>query len=70
MPEVVGCHPVAGEADYFLEVVVPDMERYRKFLVGKLLELPIVRDVRSNIVIQSLKADTSLPLGHFGPDGT
>lgn len=65
MPEVVGCHLVAGEADYFLEVVVPDMERYQKFLVGKLLELPIVRDVRSSIAIQSLKADAPLPLGHF-----
>lgn len=66
MPEVVGCHLVAGEADYFLEVVVPDMERYQQFLVGKLLELPIIRDVRSSIAIQSLKADAPLPLGHFG----
>ncbi|QQO16604.1 Lrp/AsnC family transcriptional regulator [Bradyrhizobium diazoefficiens] len=68
MPEVVGCHLVAGEADYFLEVVVPHMERYQQLLVGKLLELPIVRDVRSNIAIQSLKADAQLPLGHFDLD--
>lgn len=68
MSEVVGCHLVAGEADYFLEVVVPNMERYQQFLVGKLLELPIVRDVRSSIAIQSLKADAPLPLGHFAPD--
>lgn len=68
MSEVVGCHLVAGEADYFLEVVVADMERYQQFLVGKLLELPIVRDVRSSIAIQSLKADAPLPLDHFGPD--
>lgn len=70
MPEVVGCHLVAGEADYFLEVVVPDMERYQHFLVRKLLELPIVRDVRSSIAIQSLKADAPLPLGHFGQDSS
>lgn len=44
------------------------MERYQQFLVGKLLELPIVRDVRSSIAIQSLKADAPLPLDHFGPD--
>jgi Lrp/AsnC family leucine-responsive transcriptional regulator len=67
MSEVVACHLVAGEADYFLEVVVPDMERYQQFLVGKLLELPLVRDARSSIAIQSLKADAPLPLGHFGP---
>jgi Lrp/AsnC family leucine-responsive transcriptional regulator len=68
MPEVIACHLVAGEADYLLEVVVPDIEGYQQFLVGKLLELPIVRDVRSSIAIQTLKADAPLPLGHFAPD--
>src|SRR6266850_5868220 len=43
MPEVVACHLVSGEADYFLEIVVPDLDHYRRFLVGKLLDLPIVR---------------------------
>ncbi len=65
MPEVIACHLVSGEADYFLEVVVPDLEHYRRFLVGKLLNLPIVREVRSNIAIQTLKAGAPLPLGHL-----
>src|SRR5205085_8908647 len=56
MPEVVACHLVSGEADYFLEVVVPELADYQQFLVGKLLALPIVREVRSNIAIQTLKA--------------
>jgi Lrp/AsnC family leucine-responsive transcriptional regulator len=34
--------------------------------VGKLLALPIVRDVRSNIAIQTLKAGGALPLDHLG----
>ena len=66
MPEVVACHLVSGEADYLLEVVVPDLEHYQRFLVGKLLALPIVREVRSNIAIQTLKAGAPLPLGHLG----
>jgi Lrp/AsnC family leucine-responsive transcriptional regulator len=66
MPEVVACHLVSGEADYFLEVVVPDLEEYQRFLVGKLLNLPIVREVRSNIAIQTLKAGAPLPLSHLG----
>jgi Lrp/AsnC family transcriptional regulator, leucine-responsive regulatory protein len=66
MPEVVACHLVSGEADYFLEVVVPELEDYQRFLVGKLLNLPIVREVRSNIAIQTLKAGAPLPLGHLG----
>lgn len=65
MPEVVACHLVSGDADYFLEVVVPDLDQYRRFMVEKLLELPIVREVRSNIAIQTLKAGSPLPLGHL-----
>jgi Lrp/AsnC family transcriptional regulator, leucine-responsive regulatory protein len=64
-PEVIACHLVAGEADYFLEVVVPDLEHYQAFLVGKLLELPIVREVKSNVALQTIKAGAPLPLGHL-----
>ena len=65
MPEVVACHMVTGEADYLLEVVVPDLGHYQSFLIGKLLELAIVREVRSNIAIQTLKAAAPLPLDHL-----
>jgi Lrp/AsnC family transcriptional regulator, leucine-responsive regulatory protein len=65
MPEVVACHLVSGEADYLLEVVVADLERYQRFLIGKLLNLPNVKDVRSNIAIQSRKAAAPLPLDHL-----
>ncbi|MGD0846330.1 Lrp/AsnC family transcriptional regulator [Bradyrhizobium sp.] len=65
MPEIVACHLVSGEADYFLEVVVPDLADYQRFLVDKLLNMPIVREVRSNIAIQTLKAGAPLPLKHL-----
>jgi Lrp/AsnC family leucine-responsive transcriptional regulator len=65
MPEVIACHMIAGEADYLLEVVVPDLAHYQRFLVGKLLELPSVKEVRSNIAIQTLKAAAPLPLDHL-----
>jgi Lrp/AsnC family leucine-responsive transcriptional regulator len=67
MPEVVACHMVSGEADYLLEVVVPDLEHYQRLLLGKLLALPMVKEVRSNIAIQTLKAGAPLPLGHLNP---
>jgi Lrp/AsnC family transcriptional regulator, leucine-responsive regulatory protein len=69
LPEVIACHIVAGEADYLLEVVVPDLEGYQRFLLGKLLNLPIVKEVRSNIAIQTLKAGAPLPLDHLGEAG-
>ena len=65
LPEVVACHIVSGEADYLLEVVVPNLEHYQRFLLGKLLNLPIVKEVRSNIAIQTLKAAAPLPLDHL-----
>lgn len=66
MPEVVACHLVAGDVDYLLEVVVPDLEHYQRYLVNKLLNLSIVSEVRSNIAIQVLKAGP-LPLDHLAP---
>jgi Lrp/AsnC family leucine-responsive transcriptional regulator len=67
MPEIIACHMVSGEADYLLEVVVPDLEHYQRFLLGKLLNLPIIKEVRSNVAIQTLKAAAPLPLDHLGP---
>ena len=66
-PEVVACHMVAGDSDYLLEVTVPDLDAYQRFLVGKLLNLPLVREVKSTIAIQTLKAGAVLPLGHLKP---
>jgi Lrp/AsnC family leucine-responsive transcriptional regulator len=56
---------VSGESDYLLEVVVADIAHYQRFLVGRLFNMPIVREVRSNFAIQTLKAAAPLPLTHF-----
>jgi Lrp/AsnC family leucine-responsive transcriptional regulator len=66
-PEVVACHMVAGDADYLLEVTVPDLDAYQQFLVGTLLNLPLVREVKSTIAIQTLKSNAVLPLAHLAP---
>ena len=65
MPEIVACHLVAGDIDYLIEVVVPDLAHYQAYLVGKLLALPIIREVRSSIAIETLKAGAPLPLAHL-----
>jgi Lrp/AsnC family leucine-responsive transcriptional regulator len=67
LPEIVACHMVSGEADYLLEVVVPDLEHYQRFLLDKLLGFGIVREVRSSIALQTLKSGAPLPLHHLGP---
>jgi Lrp/AsnC family leucine-responsive transcriptional regulator len=67
LPEIVACHMVSGEDDYLLEIVVPDLEHYQRFLLDKLLDFAIVRGVRSSIAIQTLKVGAPLPLAHLGP---
>lgn len=65
MREVIACHMVSGTVDYLLEVVVPDLAHYQRFLVDKLLALSIVREVQSSIAIDTLKAGAPLPLDHL-----
>jgi Lrp/AsnC family leucine-responsive transcriptional regulator len=65
MPEVVACHIVSGPADFLLEVVVPDLEAYEGFLLGRLLTMEGVADVRSNFAIRTVKPSAPLPLGHL-----
>lgn len=68
LPEVVSCHLVSGEADFLLQVVVPDLAGYETFLLKTLLTLPGVADIRSNFAIQTVKAQSALPLDHLPPD--
>jgi Lrp/AsnC family leucine-responsive transcriptional regulator len=65
LPEVVACHLVSGEIDYLLEVVVPDLPAYERFLVGKLLKFQEIKDVRSNFVIRTVKNRAPLSLEHL-----
>ncbi len=61
-PEVVECYTVTGSADYFLKIVTKDIKHYDKFLRRKLIQIPLVRDVNSNVAVTQIKYTTSLPL--------
>lgn len=65
LPEIVSCHLVSGEADFLLQVVVPDLAAYERLLLDVLLQLPGVSDIRSNFAIQTVKAQGPLPLYHL-----
>ena len=65
LPELIACHLVSGEADFLLQVAVPDLAGYEQLLIGKLLKLPGVTDIRSNFAIQTIKAHGPLPLDHL-----
>ncbi len=60
-PEVLECFATSGEADFHLRVVVEDIDAYNEFLDDFIFRLPGVSQVRSNIVLKEIKADTALP---------
>lgn len=64
-PEVLECLLITGQsADYLLKVVVPDMEHYQEFLLGKLTRIEGVTGVQSSFVLRKVINTTALPLEH------
>jgi len=61
MPEVIEFHRLAGEIDYLLRVVVPDMEAYDEFY-KELIEKISLTDVTSSFSMEQIKYTTALPL--------
>jgi Lrp/AsnC family leucine-responsive transcriptional regulator len=62
LPEVVECHMVAGGFDYLLKVRASDMEAYRQFLGRALSEVPHIRETRTYVVMEQVKADDRIPV--------
>ncbi|AEV61409.1 Lrp/AsnC family transcriptional regulator [Pseudomonas sp. Lb2C1-1] len=65
LPEVISAFLVSGESDFLLQVVVPDLRAYDRFVTGHLLKLPGISDIRSNFAINTVKTPGALPLGHL-----
>ena len=65
-PEVMECSVVTGQsADYLLKAVLPDMEYYERFLLGKLTRIPGVTGVHSSFELRRVVQRTVLPLTHI-----
>jgi len=54
-PEVVGCFIITGEANYLLRVRARNLKHYSAFVMDRLYKTLGVLDIRSNIVLQTLK---------------
>jgi Lrp/AsnC family transcriptional regulator len=59
---VTECFTVAGDRDYVLHVVVPDMDAYTEFLNQEILKHPSVRSAGSTFVLRRIKYTTQLPM--------
>ena len=65
LPQIMDCVAVTGEADFILRIVATDLKAYSQFLLDNVMPLPGLRQVRSSIVLRSIKRSHALPLGHL-----
>jgi len=61
LPEVLDLYRMAGETDYELRVVAPDMQSYDAFY-KQLIALAPLRNVTSRFVMERIKSTTNLPI--------
>lgn len=65
IPEVLEVHRMAGETDYLLRVVVPDITAYDG-VYKRLIQIAKLVDVSSNFSMDRIKFTTRLPLNYVG----
>lgn len=62
MSEVVEFHRMAGDVDYLLRVVVPDVKAYDLFY-RRLIAIVPLKSVSSRFSVERVKSTTALPIG-------
>ena len=61
MPEVMEFHRMAGDVDYMLRVVVPDIQGYDTFYKKLIATVPL-KNVTSRFAMEKIKSTTALPI--------
>ena len=62
---VLEAHALTGESDYLLKLLVQDLKALSRVVNEVLLPHPAVARVRSEIVLDTLKAEGAIPLAHL-----
>ena len=65
MPEVMEFYRMAGDVDYMLRVVVPDIAGYDTFYKKLIATVPL-KNVTSRFAMEKIKSTTSLPIPSSG----
>ena len=61
MPEVMEFYRMAGDVDYMLRVVVPDIQGYDAFYKRLIAAVPL-KNVTSRFAMERIKSTTALPI--------
>ena len=63
LDEVLAAHSVAGDADYLLHIRVRSLDELGEFVLKRLLPHPHVHQVRSDIVLKTIKENRGFRIG-------
>jgi Lrp/AsnC family transcriptional regulator, leucine-responsive regulatory protein len=61
-PEVLECYLMTGSRDYWLRVVVPDLDAYERFVKQKLTRVEGIASIESSFALQQVKYTNVLPV--------
>jgi DNA-binding Lrp family transcriptional regulator len=61
-PLVREAHMLAGDMDYMLRCVAPDLPAFQDFVLGKLTALPNVASVKTTVVLRRAKLEAGVPI--------
>jgi Lrp/AsnC family transcriptional regulator, leucine-responsive regulatory protein len=62
LPQVSACYAMTGDMDFLLHVAVRDVDALSDFTLRRLLRIPGVRDMRTSIVLQTVKRGLAVPI--------
>ncbi len=62
LPNVLECYTLAGGNDYLLKVVAPNVQAYRDYVVDRIMSIPNVSSMETNLVITTDKRNLAIPI--------
>ena len=65
--EVLQCWHTAGDQDFVLQVIVSDMQAYETFVTEKLSTVARIANIKTAMVLRTVKQTTSIPLDGVKP---
>ena len=65
--EVIACYSIAGDADFLLQVVSPDLDTYADFAMTVIRRLPRIKEMQTTFVLKEIKPFAGVPVDALRP---
>jgi Lrp/AsnC family leucine-responsive transcriptional regulator len=62
LQEVVACYSIAGDSDFLLQVVAPDLDSYADFAMAVVRRLPGIKEMQTTFVLKEIKPFQGFPI--------